>query len=187
MKLNPALAEVKTYRSIGTINNIEIDDLRSPLEFEKGITAKNSISPQIWSGDTNPEVKVYLENLITNYIQKSNVLTFNKNGDFYIKVKINSLKVERSVTIYRYLTLALLDFPVIVANVDLTVEIKKGKNSYPPINIHNTEKLSYWAYTETGWQQVSDQAKELLEKAVNSSMTSLLDQLASLEFHSKQK
>ena len=65
MELDHTASVEDTYGELGTIEITEFVDERPDDERNKGQKAWNSLSGQVWSGDTEPTMMAYFQNVLS--------------------------------------------------------------------------------------------------------------------------
>lgn len=190
-----------TYAELGPIKITEFEDLRPIDEIEEGKMALNTLSAQIWSGATDPDIMVYFRNVMSAEAKRTKLFTENGPAEFELSGEVLSMKVERKVTIVRYLALVpllagilasdtpddnyfwvglagfaaltALEFPLLTATVHYRALLTHNGTPVFDQEIHVTQRSRYWGFTEWSWGSVSGKASTVLDAAITQSVADL--------------
>lgn len=135
------------------------------------------LTPQIWSGETSPEMLTYLQNVIEGEAKRTRLFTVGQ-GDYVMSGKVSSLKVDRKCTLYRY-TISLLDFPTARATVVYDVSLTKNGETVFTKRISHVKSTRYWSQKELAWtlSRISDISSGVLDEAITESIKLLFDEI----------
>jgi hypothetical protein len=193
------------YPTIGSINIEEFEDKRPEEEKVKGKTASNSLSGQVWSGETNPEMMQFFQQTLKREAESTGMFADEGQNIYELSGKVLSMKVERKVTVMRYLGLVpltagilaseegetgwiwlgflgalviqSLDFPELKATVHFQAVLSRNGTAVLEKEIQVMEKTRYWSMTETSWDTVSRKASRLLDTAITESIGDLFEEI----------
>jgi len=194
-----------TYTELGPIRIGEFEDKRPSGEMEGGKTATNSLSAQIWSGSTVPNMMVYFRNVLSEEASRTKLFTLSESAEFELSGEVISMKVDRKATIVRYLAVipavggflasepedrtllwvglagslavSALEFPLLTATVRYRVVLTRNNTPVVRKEIFVTKKKRHWGYTEWGWKSVSEKAGALLDDAITQSVADLFHEI----------
>jgi hypothetical protein len=93
-----------TYENRGTIKISLFEDRRPGEEKIEGETAMNTLSPQIWSGSTSPEMMLFFQESLIKEAEKTSLFNVRdaSASEFELSGYVTSMKVDRKVTLWRY-------------------------------------------------------------------------------------
>ena len=196
-----------SYRTLGTLEIKPFLDNRPEDEKVKGKTATNSLSAQTWSGDTNPEMMVFFKQVLEEEATRSDLFVQSDTSTYVLSGEVRSMKVERKVTVMRYLSiipllvgvlasdsetteyiwyglagsifLSALDFPELKATVIYRAVLSKNGTPILDKEFELTHKRRYTAISEWGWSSVSNKAQVVLDEAITKSIRDLFDYIES--------
>lgn len=195
------------YPTIGSIKIIQFEDKRPEEEKVKGKTARNTLSGQVWSGETNPEMLLFFQQTLEEEAGNTGLFADDGQDVYELSGKVMSMKVDRKVTVMRYLgiipltagilasgegetgliwlgllgslVIQSLDFPQLKATVHFQAVLTRNGTVVFEKEIQVTEKKRYWSMTETSWPAVSKKAGSLLDIAVTESIANLFEEIGS--------
>jgi hypothetical protein len=165
-----------TYKTKGTLEVQTFADNRAGDENAVGKTAGNTLTPQIWSGSTTPEMMTFFQMTLEAEARNAGIFNIDQ-GDFTLSGSVSSIKVDRTCTVFRYLTLGILDFPKLKATVVFDARLSRRGEDILTKHITHTKSSRYWAMTELSWTQVSDKARRVLDDAITESIKLLFDEI----------
>jgi hypothetical protein len=196
-----------SYETLGTIEIKRFEDKRPENEKEKGKTASNTLSFQTWSGDTFPEMMVFLDQVMKTEVSRSGIFETSDSATYELSGEVLSMKVDRKVTVMRYLglipllagivasdpetteyfwygfagwaVLTALDFPQLRATVSYRAVLSKNGIQIADKRIDVTYARRYNSMTEWGWTSVSNKAQDVLDEAITRSVKELFDYIES--------
>ena len=90
-----------TYPSKGSITINQFEDEKPDKETSGGRTASNSLSGQVWSDDTNPEMMLFFQQTLLKETERTGLFSEHGNDNYELSGHVTSMKVERNVTIMR--------------------------------------------------------------------------------------
>jgi hypothetical protein len=194
-----------TYARLGTLRVDIFDDRRPPDEKEGGKIAVNSLSGQVWSGQTDPGMTAQFRSVILAEMERTNLFTISDSPEYVLSGEVMSMKVERRATIVRYLSLVpllgaiaagdsehkslfwiglmgslvvgALEFPELTATVQYHVLLMRSDTPVFEKDVLITKQKRYWGYSEFGSGSVSDRASVLLDETVTESLVELFRDL----------
>jgi hypothetical protein len=194
-----------TYAAKGSITISQFEDKRPDKEKVVGKTASNSLSGQVWSGETNPEMMLFFQQALVEETERTGLFSEEGQDTYELSGHVTSMKVERNVTIFRYLGIipllagilasepgeteylwyglagslivTSLDFPLFKATVDFQAVLTKNGEVVLDKQISIVERKRYWAMTEWGWKGVSNDAAVVLDVAITKSIGQLFEQI----------
>ena len=192
------------YPTKGSIKIHQFEDVRPEEERTGGKTATNSLSAQTWSGATDPEMMIFLQHVLVEEAENTGLFTGEDQAEYEMSGSVLSMKVDRKVTIMRYLgfipllagilasepgepyiwyglagslVLSSLDFPALNATVHFQVELTKDGATVFEKEIQLTKKTKYWGVTEWSWSAVSNKASKVLDQAITESVEKLFEEI----------
>jgi len=196
-----------TYPTLGSIKVNEFEDERPDEEKVIGKTATNSLSAQVWSGDTDPGMMVFFQQVLTEEAQRTGLFTTDGAAAYELDGSVTSMKVTRKVTVMRYLALvpflagllvsdsenttpmwiglagwaALLsfEFPKLDATVQYHAILTKNGETVFETDIEVTHRRKYSVWTEWGWKGVSQKAQRALDEAITMAINQLFERIKS--------
>lgn len=163
----------KTYTTKGNLQVQKFSDLRQEDEKILQQTVMNTLTPQIWSGNTSPETMEFFQKTIETEAANSKLFTLG-NGEFVLSGNVTSLKVDRVCTIFRYIG-GIFDFPTLTATVVYDVTLTYKGKVVLTRQISHTKTCKYWSMTETSFKNVSNKACRLLDNTVTESIGILFE------------
>lgn len=164
-----------TYPTKGKLQVEKFNDSRPSDEKVVHQTAVNKITPQIWSGNTSPEMMEFFQTTLEQEATQAKLFTLGP-GEYQLSGTVTSLKVDRTCTIFRYL-LGIFDFPKLEANVAYRAILSRNGEVVLTKEISHTKSSKYWAMTEMSWTQVSNKARRVLDEAITESIKLLFDEI----------
>ena len=195
-----------TYESKGLVKIGLFEDNRPDEERIEDQIAVNSLSPQIWSGSTSPEIMLFLQKAMIEEAERTQLFVVEDEADLELSGYVTSLKVDRRVTVWRYLgiipivggilasyadisylwiglgvglLLSSLDFPVLSATIEFHAILKLNGSQIFEKDIKVVEEDNYSGWAEWGWKTVSDKASVVLDKAITKSINLLFEEINS--------
>jgi len=196
-----------TYAAKGSITISQFEDKRPDKEKVVGKTASNSLSGQVWSGETNPEMMLFFQQALLEETERTGLFSQEGHDTYELSGYVNSMKVERNVTVMRYLglipliagilasepgennyfwyglagslILTSLDFPLFKATVGFQAVLTKNGEVVFDKQISIIERKRYWAMTEWGWKGVSNDAAVVMDVAITKSIGQLFEKIES--------
>ena len=207
MMLNHENQIAHTYETMDSIRIVLFQDNRPDEERIEYQTAVNSLSPQIWSGLTSPEMMLFVQNSLVEEANRSHLFVVSDEAELELSGYVNSMKVDRRVTFWRYaaiipLTIGILasepgdltnlwigagvslifsslDFPILTATVDYHAIIKRNGIQIFETDIKLQKEDKYSSWSEWGWQDVSIMASKVLDQAITESISMLYEEISS--------
>jgi hypothetical protein len=198
-----------TYPAKGSIKINTFEDRRPDEEKSKGKTAFNSLSGQVWSGETNPDMMLFFQQALVEETERTGLFSQDGHDVYELSGHVTSMKVERNVTIMRYigiipllvgiaasepgednyiwyglagsLVLSSLDFPLLKATVDFQAVLTKNGEIVFDKEITLAENKRYWGMTEWGWKGVSNNAAVVLDGAITKAIGQLFEEFETEE------
>lgn len=177
MKLHNKTMLKSTYKTIGSLAIGNFEDKRPKEEKQKEKTAVNSLDPQIWSGNTDPEMLLFFKDKLSLLARQSKIFTKDGKNAFTISGIIYSMKTDRKVSGARY-CMPIVDFPDLTATIHFKAIVKKGDSVVFEKTIKHSVTEDYWAMREWTWTQVSGWSSELLDKTMTQAIKKLFDELS---------
>jgi len=201
------------YESLGRIKIELFEDRRLEEERIEGETAVNSLSPQIWSGSTSPEIMHFFQNSMMEEAERTQAFEVSEQTELVLSGYVTSMNVSRRVTLWRYIgpvaffiglfTIELpktktgeegeftpfligsaiwlistfLDNPVLSATVEFRARVKRNGEQVFEKDIKLIEEDNYSSWTEWGWEDVSEKAAVVLDRAITKSIKQLFEEL----------
>lgn len=165
----------KTYTTKGNIQVKKFEDSRVADEKVLHQMAVNKLTPQIWSGNTSPEMMMFFQKTLETEARNTRLFTIG-DGLFTLSGNVSSLKVDRTCTIFRYF-LGIFDFPKLEATIVYKYTLSKQGKVVLTKEITHTKSAKYWAMTETSWTQVSNKARRVLDEAITESIKMVFDEI----------
>jgi hypothetical protein len=201
MKLDHTARIDTTYAELGPIKITQFKDMRPSDEMEEGKTALNSLTPQVWSGETDPNLMVYFREVLSAEAKRTMLFTEEGPAEFELSGEVLSMKVDRKATVMRYLAivplvvglaagypddkayfwagligwtaLTALEFPIVTATVHYRAVLTRHGTPVFDKEIYVTKRSKYWGFTEWSWGSVSGKASTALDAAVTESVAEL--------------
>ena len=164
-----------TYTTKGNVQVQKFKDSRVANEKVLHQTAANKLTPQIWSGNTSPEMMRFFQKTIEAEARNTRLFSIG-DGEFTLSGNVSSLKVDRTCTIFRYL-LGIFDFPKLEATVVYEWTLNRHGKVVLTKKISHTKSSKYWAMTEMSWTQVSNKARRVLDEAITESIKMSFDEI----------
>jgi hypothetical protein len=136
------------------------------------------LTPQIWSGETSPEMLAFLQKVIECEAKRTRLFTVGQ-GDFVMSGKVSSLKVDRKCTVFRYIC-SLFDFPTARATVVYDVSLTKDGKPVFTKRITHIKSTTYWSQKEIALtlSRMSDISSGVLDEAITESIKLLFDDIS---------
>ena len=205
------------YESLGRIKIELFEDRRLEEERIEGETAVNSLSPQIWSGSTSPEIMHFFQNSMMEEAERTQAFEVSEQTELVLSGYVTSMNVSRRVTLWRYigptafmiglfttdwpeiristtggregdftplligsavwLISTFLDNPVLLATVEFHAQVRLNGEQVFEKDIKLIEEDNYSSWTEWGWEDVSEKAAVVLDRAITKSIKQLFEEL----------
>lgn len=169
-------AHIETsYKMRGNLHVEKFKDARPEDEKILDQTAVNKLTPQIWSGNTSPEILTFFQVVLER--EAKNTGLFNiADGDFSLSGEITSLKVDRTCTILKYIPLLnFLEFSKLQATVTFDATLSQNGRVVLTRHVTHIKSSNYWAIKETSVQRISTLASVVLDEAITESIKLLFD------------
>jgi len=178
MNLMHKASIASTYPAKGGLVVEKFLDNRPEDEKRHAQKIEGQLTPQIWSGETSPEVLMFLQKVIEGEATRTRLFTVGQ-GDYVMSGKVSSLKVDRTCTVFRYI-FSFFDFPTARATVVYDVSLaKKGETVFTK-RISHIKSTTYWSQKELAWtlSRISDISSGVLDEAITESIKLLFDDIA---------
>lgn len=192
-----------TYENRGTIKIGQFEDNRPGEEREEDQIALNTLSRRIWSGSTNPDMMKFFRSVIIEEANKSQIFVVDESSGLELSGYVTSLKVDRRVTVWRFLGAVIfvlglmaiyvskesilvaggglaimsLDFPALTATVEFHAVLKRNGSVVFEKDIKVVYEDDYSMWKEWGWDDVSNEARIVLDKGITKSVKLLFDEI----------
>ena len=202
-----------SFESLGRIKIDLFEDRRPEEERIEDRTALNTLSPQIWSGSTSPEMMLFFQKSMMEETERTQLFEVSEQTELELSGYVTSMKISRRVTLWRYLAPAAiltglftsdpgnvrtgeegdntnlwiglgvglifmsLDFPVLSATVEFRAQVKLNGEQVFEKDIKFIEEDKYSAWTEWGWEGVSEKAAVVLDRAIKKSIYKLFEEI----------
>ncbi len=178
----------KTYNNIGTVKVNTFLDQRPNNQTQLSAANWGGLgNPVNYSGETTPNMAVYLRNAITKEATRTNIFTPSSSGQYTMSGYITALSVSYKdemmnlpVTLNGNSTpITLGGYPTFTAKVKYHVEIYRGTQQIFSKNIDETNTVK----VQSGQLGVSDrdisaQAGAVLDQTVTKSVKDLFDSMS---------
>jgi len=178
MNLKHEASIASTYPDKGGLVVERFFDNRPEDEKRHAQKIEGQLTPQIWSGETSPEVLTFLKKVIEVEAKRTRLFS-DGQGDFVMSGKVSSLKVDRTCTVFRYI-FSFFDFPTVRATVVYDVSLaKKGETVFTK-RISHIKSTTYWSQKELALtlSRISDISSGVLDEAITESIKLLFDEIA---------
>ena len=165
-----------TYSIKGTLKVDQFEDRRPSEEKVESQTALNKITPQIWSGSTNPDMMFFFQQTLIEEAKRTKLFVVGNDAEYELSGYITSMKVDRTVSIMGYLV-PILGNAKLAATVRFHANLKRNGALIFEKDIKQIKEDSYWIMTEGGWKTVSKKASKLLDETISKSIRKLFDEI----------
>jgi hypothetical protein len=164
-----------TYKTKGNLKVEKLNDLRTENEKILNQTAVNKLTPQIWSGNTSPEMLMYFQTVLE--LEAKNTGLFNiADGDFILSGDVTSLKVDRTCTALRYIPLLnFFEFSKLEATVTFDARLSKNGAVVFTKSVTHSKSSKFSIMKENSVESISMMATVLLDEAITESIKTLFD------------
>ena len=88
-----------SYESLGRIKIELFEDRRPEEERIEDRTALNTLSPQIWSGSTSPEMMLFFQKSMMEEAERTQLFEVSEQTELELSGYVTSMKVSRRVTL----------------------------------------------------------------------------------------
>ncbi|GAG21620.1 unnamed protein product, partial [marine sediment metagenome] len=153
-----------TYSTKGSLEVAKFEDQRPSLEKEVGKKVINTLSPQVWSGETNPDMMSFFQQTLIEEANRTGLFFIADTAEYELSGYVTSMKLDRKVNIL-YFMLPILGQVHLSATVRFHASLTKNGDVVFEIDIKKIEDSSFSGMTEFGWTGTSKKAVALLDKA----------------------
>ena len=176
MELSHEATVGTTYMTKGSLKVANFEDQRPSPEKKVGKTAKNTLSPDIWSGETNPDMMSFFQQTLIEEAGRSGLFSIADTAEYELSGYVNSMKADRKVDILYYLV-PILGRTSLSATVGFHASLSKDGEVVFETDIKNVGEDSFSGMTEFSWKGTSKKAGLLLDKTISKSIRQLFDEI----------
>lgn len=165
-----------TYSTRGSLTITKFEDQRPSLEKAEGKMAKNTLTPDVWSGETNPDMMSFFHQTLIEEAIKTGLFYIADTAEYELSGYVLSMKVDRKVNIL-YFMVPILGQTYLSATVRFHADLKKNGEVVFETDIKTVGEDSFPGMTEFSWKGTSKKAVVLLDKTISKSIRQIFDEI----------